>query len=205
MESHTNFYDYGPFSDQNPPQKGSGYDNSYDSGVLEGWNLEDYHYEPGLDVSQFQPVLEFESENGTVQLNSTTDIGSSRSGSHTAIGNAGNSHSNSIWVPQEASEAYNWLPNSDANAVYTKFCQEINNNVWIATSQRATAFLPSYNVQPPLMGSPSFITFQPLCNEQVKPPVCPPQQGFELLPDRESRENPLYSNSLYVPPTPLLT
>jgi hypothetical protein len=199
MESHPNFYDYGHFGDQNPSQKGSVYNGLYGGGVFEGGNFEEFRYEPGLDVNNFQPVFAFESEDGIGQSNSTIDFGSSQSSSCTTFGNTGNGHSNSIWVLQEAPETYNWLPTSDANAACTEFPQEINNDIRITKSPTAISFVPSYNVGPQQTISPSSIAFQPLCNEQVKLPVYPPQQGFELLPDGERGENQLFNNSLYVP------
>jgi hypothetical protein len=198
MESDPNFYGYGHFSDQSPSQKGSVYNGSSGGGAFEGWNFEEFRYEPGLDVDNFQPALGFESENGIAQSNSTTKFGSSQSSFCTALGNTGDNHSNSIWVPQEAPEAYNWLPNSDANAACTDFPQEISSGIRITKSPTATAYVPSYDVGPLQTISPLSITFQPLCNEQVKPPVYPPQQGFELLPGGERGENQLFNNSLYV-------
>lgn len=203
MESHPNFHDYGRFSDHNLPQNGSACDDLHNGDVLDRWGLEDFHYEPGLDVNYFQPGLVSESENGIAQLSFTTDFASSQSSSQTAFVYAGNNHANSILVPHEATEAHNWLPTSDANAVYPNFRQEIDDSVSIPKSPRATALVPSYNVRPPQIISPS-ITFQPLCSEPVEPLVYAPQQGFEPLPDGESGENSLYNNSLYAPPTPFL-
>jgi hypothetical protein len=200
MESRPNFYDYGHFSDQSPSQKSSVYNGSSGGGVFEGWNFEEFRYEPGLDVDNFQPALGFESENGIAQSNSTTDFDCSQSRFCTALGNTGDNHFNSIWVPQEAPEAYNWLPNSDANAACADFPQEIRSGIRITKSPTATAYVPLYDVGPPQTISPSSIPIQSLCNGKVKikPPVYPPQQGFELLPGGERGENQLFNNSLYV-------
>jgi hypothetical protein len=199
MESHPNFYDDGHFSDQNPSPKGSVYNGSYSGGAFEDWNFEEFRCEPGLDVNHFQPVLGFESENGIAQSNSSTDFRSSQSSSHTTFGTVGNNHSNSIWIPQEAPEAYSWLPTFNETAACTDFRQEINYGVRITKSPTATAFIPSHNVGPPQINSPSSPAVQPPCNEQVKLPGYPPQQGFELLPNEERGENHLFNNSTYVP------
>jgi hypothetical protein len=190
MESHPNFYDYGHFSDHSQAQNGS---------VYEVWSVEDFHYEAGLDVSHFQPVSVFESENGSAESSFTTDFTSSQLTSHNAFGYTENNHSDLTWVPQEATEAYNWLPTSDASAVCTNFRQEINNGDRIAKSLKAVVIVPSPNVRPLQLISPS-ITFQQLSNEDVEPPVYAPQNGFKPLLDGESGEGPLYNHSLYVLP-----
>jgi hypothetical protein len=205
MESHSNFHDYGHFSDHNQAQNGSVYDGLIGGGVAEGWNFEDLHYEEGLDVSHFQPASVFESENSSAQSSFTTDFTSSQPSSHTVFSYVGDDHFNSTCVLHEAIESHNWLPTSDAFAVYTNFRQDINNGDKIAKSPRSTVFVPLHNGQSPQITSPSSITFQQPCNERMEPLVYAPQQSFEPQQDGESGENLLYNNSLYVPPTPFLT
>lgn len=146
MESHPDFNDYGPFSDHDPPQKCSAYDGPYSRGVLEGWSFEDFPYDAGLDVNQFQSGLIFEPENGIAPLSFTMDFASSQFSSPTTSGYAGNSYANSTWVPYEVTEAHNELPTAGANIGYRDFRQEVNNGVSIAKSLRVTAFVLSYNV-----------------------------------------------------------
>jgi hypothetical protein len=203
MENHPTFHDYGHFSDHNQAQMGSIYDGLLGDDVAEGWSFEDPHYEAGLDDGHSQSVSVFESENGSAQSSFTADFISSQSSSHTALGYAGNSHLNLNWAQQKATEAYNWPPTFDADAVYTNFGQEINNKDMTAESPRATMSVPLYNTRPPQIISSSPITFQQL-DKRVEPSVYAPQQGFETFPGGESGENPRHENSLYVPPTPLL-
>jgi hypothetical protein len=203
MESHSNFHDYGHFSDHNHAQKGSVHDGLGGDGVAEGWNFEDLRYE-GLNVSHFQPASVFESENSSAQSSFTTDFTSSQLSSHTVVSDAGDDHFNSTWVLHEATESHNWLPTSDVFGVYTNFRQDINNSENIAESQRTTVFVPLHNDQSPQVTSPS-IPFQQQCKESIEPLVYAPQQGFELQQDGESGENLLYNNFLYVLPTPFLT
>jgi hypothetical protein len=203
MENGSSLQNYGHFSVHSQHQQGSLYDDGpYGSGVAEGWNFEGFPYKAGLDVTHFQPVSGFESEDDSAQSNFTpTEFTSSQSSSGTAFGYVGNKYSLSNWVPHEATEVHNWLPTPDAIAVDTTFRQESNNGDGIADSPRATEFVAPYDVRPPLLMSPSTIAFQQLCDERVKPSIYASQQGFEPLPDRESRENPPHISSLYVPPT----
>jgi hypothetical protein len=176
-----------------------------DGGVAGGWNFEDLRYEESLDVSHFQPVSLFKSENSSAQLSFATDFTSSQPSSHTVFGYAGNDHFDSTCVPHEATESHNWLPTSDAFSVYTSFRQDINNGDKIAKSPSTTVFVPLHNVQFPQINSPSSITFQQPCNDRMEPAVYTPQHGFEQQQDVESGENLLYNNFLYVPPIPFLT
>jgi hypothetical protein len=168
----------------NQDSKGSVLDGLLGDDVAEGWSFEDSHYKAGLDVGYSQPVSVFESENGSAQSSFNTDFTSSQWSSHNAFGQAGNNHLDLAWVQQEATEAHNWLPTFDANAVYTNFSQEINNRDMITKSPRAALFVP--------------VTFQELGTERVDRQAYALQQGFEPLPDGESVENPRYNNSLYV-------
>lgn len=181
MESHSNFHYYSYLSDHNQVQNGSVYDGLIGDSVAEA----------GLDVRYLQPVSVFETENGNPQSTFTSDFTSPQSSSHNTFGYTGNSSYDFTWVPQEATEAYNWLPTSDA--------------IGMAKSPRAAVLVPSCNIRPQQIISPSSITSQQLGREHMKPPVYGPRQGFVPLLDGESGGNPLSNNSLFVPSTPFLT
>jgi hypothetical protein len=201
MESHSNFHDYGHFGDHNQAKNGSVYDGLTGGGVAEDWNFEDLRYEEGLNVNHLQPASVFEPENSSAQLSFRTEFSSSQPSSHIVFNYAGNGHFNSTWVPHEETESHNWLPTSNAFAVDTNFRQDINNGDQIAKSPGTTVFVSLHNVQSPEITSPSSITFQLPCNERLEPLGYASQQGFGPQLDEESRENPLYNNFLYVPPT----
>lgn len=131
MESYPNSM-LCPFSDHDPPQKGSAYDSPYGGGVLECRSFEDFRYKTGLNVNHLQSGLVFESENSIAPASYTTGFASSQLNYYTTFGCTGKNHANSILVPYEATEAHNELPTSTADAGYTDFCQEINNGVSIA-------------------------------------------------------------------------
>jgi len=170
MENHPNFHDNGHFSNHSQAQNGSIYNGLIGDGVAEGLSFEE-----GLDDNHLQPLSLFEFENGSAQLSFTTDFISSQLSSHIAFGYAGNNYFNLTWLPQEATEAHNWLQTSNASAVHTNFRQEIHNGDRLI--------------------SPS-ITIQPVGNEDVEPPVYAPQKSFAPLPDGASGESPLYNHSL---------
>jgi hypothetical protein len=200
MESHSNFHDYGHFSDHNPAQNSSVYDGLTGGSVAEGWNFENLRYE-GPNISHFQPASVFEPENSSSQLSFSTEFSSSQSSSHAVFNCARNDRFNSTWVPHEETESRNWLPTSDAFALDTNFRQDINNGDQIAKSPGTTVFVSLHNVQSLEITSPSSITFQLPCNERLEPLGYASQQGFGPQLDEESGENPLYNNFLYVPPT----
>jgi hypothetical protein len=204
MESHSNFHDYGHFSDHNQTQKGSAYNELNGGSVAEGWNFEDLRYYEGLDASHFQPVPVFESENSSAQSSFMTDSTSSQLNSYTVFSYAGNDHFNATSVPHEATESHNWPPTFDASTVQTTFRQDISNSDKMAKSPETTVFMPLYNVQSPQITSPLSITFQQPCSERMEPLVYAPQDDFEQLQDGESGENLLHNNFPYVPPTPFL-
>lgn len=191
MESHPNLYDYGHFGDHTEAQNGLVYSGFTSDNGAGGWDFESFRSEVSLDVSFSQPVSVFESENGSTQSSFSTDFTDSQSSSHTAFGDTENHHFDSTWIPS-----------SDAIAMSTNSYQEINNGDRITKSPRASVFVPLYH-QPPQMISPSSIISQQLGIGSVNPSVYTPQQGFEPLLGRESRENLLHNNSLYVLPTPL--
>jgi hypothetical protein len=190
MEGYPGFHGYGYFGHHNEHQNASDHNGLYGSGAAEGSGFEGFCYEGGVDGSYLQPVPVCQSENGSAQMGFTTDFPISQSSSHTAFGFVASNESGSTWAPQEAIETHNWLSTSNVFVADANFRQGSNNGVGIAEPP-----VPPYSIQSPQIISPSTVAFQPLHNENVKPPVFALMQDFEPLPDGESGESLLYTTS----------
>jgi hypothetical protein len=219
METHSNSYNQGHFSDYNQAQEVLVHDGLFDDDIAKGWSSDGRLFDDGIakdgssddgglfdgniakswNSDEFgydgglQPILIFGSQNGIAQ-SSFTGFTSSQSSSHNTFDSAGNDHSNSALVPHSVAGVQNWLPNSESTIAYPNFCQEISNGKEMAGPPRIMAFEPSCNSGPSPTIYPSSTTFQQPCNEHDA------SQNFKSL-DGEGRRDPIFSNSLYVQPT----